>query len=130
MREVDSWISKKGVLHDFGSKMTAGKTYVLREINAPEGYDKITTDIVIDVLEDGSISCELNESEDEYGNTVYLVENSLSKTPGGDKDKDKAKGVKTGDETPIGEWLAVMAAAMSGLAATIYTRRRREDDIE
>ncbi len=128
MKEVDRWTSKAGEIHEFGDKMECGKTYVLRETTAPAGYEKITTDMIIKVSEEGVVSSELSESEDEDGNVVYLVENSLKK--GASKDSGKSKGVKTGDETPIGEWLAVMAAAMSGLAATIYTRRRREDDVE
>ena len=128
MKQVDKWTSKAGEIHDFGDKMECGKTYVLRETTAPAGYDKITTDMIIRVSEEGVVSSNLSASVDSDNNVVYLVEDNLKK--GASKDTDKSKGVKTGDETPIGEWLAVMAAAMSGLAATIYTRRRREDDIE
>ena len=40
----DSWTSKAGETHDFGDKMKAGKTYVLRETVAPAGHGKVTTE--------------------------------------------------------------------------------------
>ena len=42
LTKVDSWTSVAGTTHDFGSKLTAGTTYVLREETAPDGYTAIS----------------------------------------------------------------------------------------
>ena len=74
---VDSWISKKGETHDFGDKLEAGKSYVLKETVAPDGY-KYTTDIDFTVNEDGSITTNAKYTEDENGNRTYLVEDEAT----------------------------------------------------
>ena len=73
---LERWTSKKGETHDFGSKLEHGKKYLLREVTAPEGYGKLTTDIAFSVNEDGTIQTELATTKDADGNIVYLVENT------------------------------------------------------
>jgi LPXTG-motif cell wall-anchored protein len=111
--------------------MECGKDYILRETTAPKGYDKIKTDIKISVSEDGSISTKLGKSKDKNGNVVYLVKNTKSKKPAADDRKPPKKdsnGVKTGDETSLKAWLMMMAAAITGLGAMIFRRRRTDKD--
>ena len=75
---VDTWISKKGETHDFGSKLTAGESYTLKETVAPDGY-KYTTDIEFTVNTDGTITTDAKTTTDEDGNVVYLVEDEKIK---------------------------------------------------
>ena len=53
-KTVDEWVSEKGKTHDFGPKLEAGKSYILRETVAPAGY-KYATDIEFTVKKDGTI---------------------------------------------------------------------------
>ena len=77
--EIDNWTSKKGEVHDFGAKMEVGKSYILRETVAPQGYGRVTTDILITISETGEVETELSRSADEDGNPVYLVEDNAIK---------------------------------------------------
>ena len=72
-KEVDNWTSKKGEIHDFGPALKAGRSYILRETNAPRGY-AFTTDIEFSVSETGGITANIKPTTDEDGNEVYLVE--------------------------------------------------------
>ena len=51
---VDSWTSEEGKNHIIKG-VTFGD-YILTEVNAPEGYDKVTTEIKFKVNKDGSVS--------------------------------------------------------------------------
>ncbi|MDD2958419.1 MAG: SpaA isopeptide-forming pilin-related protein, partial [Lachnospiraceae bacterium] len=74
---VDKWTSAAGETHDFGSKLTAGESYVLRETVAPNGYT-IAADIAFTVAKDGKITANAKTTTDAAGNTVYLVEDAQS----------------------------------------------------
>ena len=65
-KPVDSWTSKAGENHDFGSKLDAGESYVLIETACPTGYAKITN-VPFTVNRNGTIVCELPKNDaDEY----------------------------------------------------------------
>ncbi|MBR2255912.1 MAG: hypothetical protein IJ899_00940, partial [Blautia sp.] len=66
---IDSWTSKTGETHDFGPKLKAGKTYILREVVVPDGYAAVT-DIRITVAGDGTITSDIQPNAD----GIYLVE--------------------------------------------------------
>ena len=51
---VEEWVSTSEE-HIIEGKLTAGKEYTLREITAPEGYEK-ATDVVFKVNEDGTVT--------------------------------------------------------------------------
>ncbi|MDE6086967.1 MAG: hypothetical protein K2G25_01100, partial [Oscillospiraceae bacterium] len=51
---IDEWISDEEP-HFIEGKLTAGKTYILREITAPDGYE-IANDVEFTVSEDGSVT--------------------------------------------------------------------------
>ncbi len=72
---VDSWTSKKGETHDFGSRLIPGESYTLREEVAPDGYGYVT-DIQFTIEEDGTVTTGMPSTTDENGNTTYLVEDS------------------------------------------------------
>ena len=73
--EGASWTSKKGETHDFGEKLEAGKTYVLREEVAPDGYGYVT-DIEFTVEKDGKVTTTMPKTKDSAGNDTYLVEDA------------------------------------------------------
>ena len=77
-KTVDEWVSEKGKTHDFGPKLEAGKSYILRETVAPAGY-KYATDIEFTVKKDGTIETNAKTTTDTDGNKVYLVEDDTTK---------------------------------------------------
>ena len=84
-KAIDSWVSEKGEngkikTHDFGEKLESGKTYILRETVAPDDYARITTDIEIKIMEDGTVEVGLKTTTDDEGRTIYLVENGKKRT--------------------------------------------------
>ncbi len=78
LEEVDKWVSKVGEIHDFGSKIEAGASYVLRETVAPDGY-KYTSDITFNIAKDGTVTTTANIARDAAGNAVYLVEDGATR---------------------------------------------------
>ena len=91
---LDSWTSKKGETHDFGGKLKAGGSYLLREEVAPNGYNYVS-DIEFNVTANGEIQSGMPTTTDADGNTVYLVEDSklhfhVNKTEVGDNSKEVA----------------------------------------
>ena len=77
-KTVDEWVSEKDKTHDFGPKLEAGKSYILRETVAPAGY-KYATDIEFTVKKDGTIETNAKTATDTDGNKVYLVEDDTTK---------------------------------------------------
>ena len=77
-KTVDEWVSETGKTHDFGPKLEAGKSYILRETVAPAGY-KYATDIEFTVKNDGTIETNAKTTTDKDGNKVYLVEDDTTK---------------------------------------------------
>ena len=77
-KTVDEWVSEKDKTHDFGPKLEAGKSYILRETVAPAGY-KYATDIEFTVKNDGTIETNAKTTTDKDGNKVYLVEDDTTK---------------------------------------------------
>ena len=73
---IERWVSVSGETHDFGDKLEAGHNYVLREITAPTGYGRVTTDIEISVSADGELTSSLQPSVQDDGTFVYLIEDS------------------------------------------------------
>lgn len=61
---VDSWTSD-GTEHDFGSKLTAGSSYKIKEDGAPAGYDYINT-IKLSVGKDGKMTVTGTEGDFKY----------------------------------------------------------------
>lgn len=81
-KEVVKWQSELKATYDFGSKLTAGQTYLLRETNAPDGYGYID-DVIFTVAKDGSIEFIKNslptmKSEVDDGVQVMDLDNEVS----------------------------------------------------
>ena len=83
---VDSWTSRWKEVHNFGLKLSCGKSYILREDKATGGYHKIPGDILFNVTADGKIQITegqdwkyengknvIEEVVDEEGNVIYLI---------------------------------------------------------
>ena len=83
---VDSWTSRWKEVHNFGLKLSCGKSYILREDKATGGYHKIPGDILFNVTADGKIQITegqdwkyengknvIEEVVDDAGNVIYLI---------------------------------------------------------
>ena len=83
---IDSWTSRWKEVHNFGLKLSCGKSYILREDKATGGYHKIPGDILFNVTADGKIQITegqdwkyengknvIEEVVDEAGNIIYLI---------------------------------------------------------
>lgn len=75
---VAEWTSDGNGPHDFGQDLTAGKSYILKETQAPDGYAYIT-EIKFTVNKDGSITTDLKKTETANNEIVYLVEDDVTK---------------------------------------------------
>lgn len=116
---VETWTSD-GTKHRITAKLVAGETYTLKELKAPEGYEK-AADETFKV-----------ESKDIVGIDQYIqggikmIDKTTSTTPNQPVKPAQtvAKGVKTGDPTTIGGLIALIAAAG---AVTVLTVKRLRD---
>lgn len=83
-KPLDSWTSEKGQYHDFGPAVKAGKSYVLIETAAPDGYT-YTANISFTVKEDGTIEtrADKEENQPEVDRTeeddIYLVKDDVTR---------------------------------------------------
>lgn len=118
---VEEWVSTTKA-HEVAG-LTTGKTYILRETVAPEGYD-ITTDTEFTLDQYGKISGTATVK-----NGVILVQDAkkkaAEKTTGASKPSktSKAGGAKTGDTAPITAAAGILSVAV--LALAILIRRRK-----
>lgn len=117
---IETWTSD-GTAHRIAAKLTAGETYKLREVKAPEGYEK---------ADDQTFTV---EAKDIAGIKPHVQSVSMTdkKTPGtptqptGPKNtQTPGTGTKTGDPTTIGGLIAMIAAA--GGIAVLSIKRLRE----
>ena len=118
---VDSWTSRWKEVHNFGLKLSCGKSYILREDKATGGYHKIPGDILFNVTADGKIQITegqdwkyengknvIEEVVDEAGNVIYLIrdvrnpEEEEETEPDGPTDPHQSE-TTTPEETTISE---------------------------
>ena len=141
---VDSWVTD-GSTHEIEKLLDAGKTYILRELAAPDGFDKIadvrfevkkTEGEGIEILS-GSDDVELSDS---YKLAVYdkrqptEKETTVTKTrPGTEtntkspENTSKVVAPKTGDETPLTLVAGLMGLGVSLILILQLVKRRIEE---
>ena len=75
---VEEWTSTNEQ-HFIEGKLTAGKTYTLREITAPDGYE-IAEDVTFTVNADGSVT-EVVMKDERTPETTTTVNKTVTSTP-------------------------------------------------
>lgn len=109
---IDTWTTTKDNLVHETDKLIAGETYTLRELQAPEGYEKAA---------DVTFTAEAKDIKgtDEYVQSVTMIDQKSQPAKPGTPSKGTtvkpaqtvAQGVKTGDPTTIGGLVLMFAAA-------------------
>ena len=131
---VDEWVTGKST-HQNEKNLDVGKTYILREVSAPDGFEKVTdTEFIINANEGDGITIlsgpgELTES---YKINLYdkakSVENErvVERTRAGTENTSSEKNVapKTGDETPIPFVFALVAIGVLVIGVLEFAKRR------
>ena len=144
--QIDKWTSDKGTW-DISTKLNEGKSYILVETKAPNGYQICNQQYKISVAKDGTVKVKYGENNANIKNNVLEVENKkisaqtstgstagTSGTSGGyysgystSYGTTATGGVRTGDDTNtmlfVYEGLA--GIAMFAIAAAVLRRRRR-----
>ena len=133
---VDEWTSEASA-HEL--KLEPG-TYILTEVQAPTGYTGAGS-VTIEVDDDYNFSVN-GEIEYSYNNGLLKIVNKV--VPGGSTTPGTSGGggstpasysaalsgkvaVKTGDNTPIGAYAAVLVIAALAIAGGIYYKKKRKN---
>ena len=134
---VDEWTSEASA-HEL--ELEPG-TYTLTEVQAPTGYTGVGS-VTIEVDDDYNFSVD-GEIEYSYNNGLLKIVNKVvpsdSTTPGtsGGGGSTPASysaalsgkvAVKTGDNTPIGAYAAVLVIAALAIAGGIFYKKKRKND--
>lgn len=134
---VDEWVTGKST-HQNEKNLVVGKTYILREVSAPDGFDKVAdTEFVINANEGDGVTIlsgpgELTES---YKVNLYdkakAVENErvVERTRAGTENSGNERTVapKTGDETPIALVFALVAIGALAIGVLEFAKRRMRE---
>lgn len=116
---VETWTSD-GTKHRITAKLVAGETYTLKELKAPEGYEKAADEtFTVESKDIVGIDQYIQSAIEMIDKTTPMTPNQPVKPA-----QTVAKGVKTGDPTTIGGLIALIAAAG---AVTILTVKRLRD---
>ncbi len=146
---VKTWVTNGKTFLFKGLK--TGTTYTIHESKYPSGYEREPNgDVKFKIDEDGNVKV-INHAGDMKGDTIQVLNAPLGflwgnkypkrypemtgkkkQTETETKKKKETetekiyKGVKTGDDTPILQWVIVLAAALAGIgAATVLMMKRR-----
>ena len=131
---VDEWVTGKST-HTNEKGLDVGKTYILREISAPDGYEKVEdTEFVINEIEGSGVTVvsgpgELTES---YKFNLYdkaetvTNEKVVTKTRGASSSSSSGKTVapKTGDETPVSLVTLLVVIGVLAIGILEVSKRR------
>ncbi|MSS20395.1 SpaA isopeptide-forming pilin-related protein [Pseudoramibacter porci] len=117
---IESWTSD-GTKHRITAKLVAGETYTLKELKAPEGYEK-AADETFKVEEKDIVG--IDQYVQDGINMTDKKTTTTTTTTNNNKTQTIAQGVKTGDPTTIGGLIALIAAAG---AVTVLTVKRLRD---
>ena len=143
---VDSWVTGKST-HEIEKLLDAGKTYILRELSAPDGFEKVP-DVRFEVLKtegegikilSGADDVELSESyklavydkakpvEKEKTVTKERPNTETTTTPKTPENTSKVVAPKTGDETPLTLVAGLMGLGVSIILILQLVKRRIEE---
>ena len=129
---VDEWITD-GTTHETEKLLDVNKEYILRELEAPEGYEKVQDTIFevnemegtgITIIDPVPSSTELSES---YKVTIYDQHVDIVREEEVTKPRKVVRSPKTGDETPLVPVAATAGASIVAIAVLQLVKRRRED---
>jgi nicotinate phosphoribosyltransferase len=113
-KEVVAWTSTKEGHFDFGQYLNADKTYILKELEAPNGYVKID---------------DVEFAVDKEGKVELLTKSKYVKLRDGNMEVancSEEKETKTGDDFSTGSAMMVLMLAMCGIAVAVLPRRKRQ----
>ena len=126
---IDEWTTD-GTTHETEKLLDVNRDYILRELEAPEGYDKVQDTIFkvnemegtgITIIDPVPSSTELSEM---YKVTIYDQHVDIVKE---ETRTVTTKAPKTGDETPLAPVGALAGAAILGIAVLQFAKRRIKD---
>ena len=124
---VDEWISGEEP-HFIESKLTAGKTYILLEITAPDGYE-IANDVEFTVNADGTVTEVVMKDEPTPDvPTTPVVPTTPTSTPTVSTPTPVTSIPATGDpgKNPIAVTMCIVG--FCGLALTIVMLRKKDEN--
>ena len=117
---IESWTTD-GTAHRITAKLIAGDTYTLKELKAPEGYEK-AADETFKVEEKDIVG--IDQYVQDGINMTDKKTTTTTTTTNNNKTQTIAQGVKTGDPTTVGGLIALIAAA--GAVTVLSIKRMRE----
>ena len=131
---VDEWTTD-GTTHETEKLLDVNREYILREVEAPEGYDKVEDTIFkVNEMEGTGISIlskdETTELSDSYKVTLYDqhfdFQDSKTKTVTQTR-SSASQAPRTGDETPLLPLSMLAGAAILGIVVLLLAKRRITD---
>ena len=128
---IDEWVTD-GSTHELDKVLNINTVYILREVKAPDGYDKVE-DVVFTVDEKEGVGLNILSWDEERaeltnGYTVSLYdqhEDIVKKVTKPSSTRTVAP--KTGDETPLAPVGALAGAALIAIVALQIAKRRMKD---
>lgn len=126
---VDEWVTGSST-HATEKALNVGTVYILREVKAPKGYDKVKdTEFVINEIEGEDITIlsgpgELTES---YRVNLYDKAQPVEKEIVVEKTRPGSPAPKTGDETPLSLVVTLVVVAILAIGILEFSKRRIKD---
>lgn len=136
---VDEWVTGRAT-HTNEKHLDVGKVYIMREVSAPDGYEKVSdTEFTIEETEGGGVSI-VSGSDDVELTESYVVnlydkatqlEDALAVTnnrevtrPNDATTTNRTVAPKTGDETPLNVVLVLVVVGVLAIALLEVPKRR------
>ena len=125
---VDEWVTGSST-HATEKALNVGTVYILREVAAPKGYDKVEdTEFIINEIEGEDITVlsgpgELTES---YRLNLYDKLLPVEKEKVVERTRPGSPAPKTGDETPLSLVVTLVVVAILAIGILEFSKRRLE----
>lgn len=127
---IDEWMTD-GTTHETNKTLDVNKEYILREVAAPEGYEKAKDTIFkineiegtgVTIIDPVPSSTELTDS---YKVTIYDQHVTIVKEK--TETKKRTTSPKTGDETPLVPVSVLAGVALVGIVVLQFAKKRIKD---